>query len=176
MSGRGKMGSVATDGELRGGVLVFFPSYGIMDSTVKRWQQTDLYNSLATAGGEILIEPRGASASSAAGRNDQNNSKATQSSSKKVGNSTWITKSSSLPSSSKSSVPDEVEDAEQQFLGWVGKFESILRNRGRCILLAVCRLLFALLSLLFALLIPYNLEGKLVKESISVMKGVELSL
>jgi regulator of telomere elongation helicase 1 len=94
---------------LLGGVLVFFPTYGTMDSAVTRWRASGLWNDLCQASGHVVIESKGGEQLSKA----------------KSGNSSY---DSDRPS--KGSAPQ---------MGTIEEFESALQRRGTCMLLAVCR-------------------------------------
>lgn len=45
--------------QLTGGILVFFPSYQMMEQSINRWKTTDVYNRLIAVGGGVVIEPKG---------------------------------------------------------------------------------------------------------------------
>ena len=63
MAGQGGLGTIGTGipmgSELKGGILVFFPSYNIMDNCVDRWKETGLLDKLSTVGGAVVVEPKG---------------------------------------------------------------------------------------------------------------------
>jgi hypothetical protein len=44
---------------VRGGVLIFFPSYAVMEAASARWKETGVYERLRGAVGSVLMEPRG---------------------------------------------------------------------------------------------------------------------
>jgi hypothetical protein len=60
MAGK-EVGNISTGPSLTGGILVFFPSYGVMDATVQHWKESGMYERLTVAGGGIIIEPKGSS-------------------------------------------------------------------------------------------------------------------
>jgi len=95
--------------DLLGGVLVFFPSYGTLDSTVKRWRQTGAWGRLCSAAGHVVVELKG-SQSASHGDNCQGG---------------------------KGKTVDG--GRQQQQMDPVAEFESALQQLGRCMMLAVCR-------------------------------------
>lgn len=117
--------SVPTGPELRGGVLVFFPSYSLLESIKRRWQQTSIWDKLNAAMGSIVAESKNGTASAPT---------------RKVANYRDFSESSaSAPSQStgKSAAFDPSAGSE---LGAYELFErAVEANGGRCLLLAVCR-------------------------------------
>ena len=131
MSGRGHMGwSQSGDKDMKGGILVFFPSYGTMDSVVERWKKTDIYDYLITAGGAIIVEQKGSATPTTDATNKQDSNYPVKKPYSNInsfkGNGSMISNESN-------------EDPEQQLQGIVGTFEATLKRLGKCILLAVCR-------------------------------------
>ena len=43
-------------------MLVFFPTYAVMDDVMKRWKEANIWSKLKRAGGEIVVEKRSADA------------------------------------------------------------------------------------------------------------------
>jgi hypothetical protein len=118
---------------VRGGVLVFFPSYAVMESAVARWKETGVYERLRAAVGSVLMEPRGS------GNTNIGDNKAYQSKTGPRGN--FMTSGGGVVAKAKS-LPDD-EDDEQggaEFRTIVGQFEHAIKTYGGCVLLAVCRL------------------------------------
>jgi hypothetical protein len=111
-------------------VLVFFPSYGVMDNTVTRWKETGCFNKLQVAGGAVIIEPRTNSIIPQRNNNNKFKSNNQDSSPKKY-------KNSFVNSNDNNENGEETE--EIQLSGIVKEFENTLQRNGRCILLAVCR-------------------------------------
>lgn len=116
---------------LDGGILVFFPSYGTMESAAARWKQSGLWESLCKAGGHVIMESRG---SSGHGSN----------SSASGGTGTNASESIMVPANKWSSDMDNDSGtgsagADASHLGVVKEFEQALHTKGKCILLAVCR-------------------------------------
>jgi regulator of telomere elongation helicase 1 len=99
---------------LLGGVLVFFPTYGTMDSAVTRWRASGLWEDLCQSAGHVVIESKGSE----------------QSSRSKAGNNSSESDRTSFVSAKGSSA---------QQMGTIEEFESALQRRGTCMLLAVCR-------------------------------------
>eukprot|EP00981_Chlorochromonas_danica_P004720 scaffold954_cov173-Ochromonas_danica.AAC.6 len=117
---------------IRGGVLVFFPAYNLLDSTIERWKFTGLYKQLQAIGGAVIVESKGSSSSGGNGEmmttiNKPNYQK---------GDSYEMVKRGSSSSSS-SNADDEVEQESLQ--GLIAQFETVIKHKGSCILLAVCR-------------------------------------
>ena len=151
MTGRGHFGlSSPSDPPLLGGVLVFFPSYLVMEKTLERWKQTDLYARLVGVGGAILVEPKsGGIVSNTSSNSSNNNGNGVNSSNNKYNNSNDNIAKKKMNSlefnfSSSSSVsknnPMDEEDAEISTLKT--QFEELIRVNGKCILLAVCRYVY----------------------------------
>jgi len=118
---------------LKGGVLVFFPSYGLMEAAVDRWKQTGMYERLLFAGGGIVIEPR-AGANNSADKVDQKTA--------------WKEKYNPMkkPTTGGFVINTGVSAAvladgdEGKVLGGlVAELDAILASKRRCIMLAVCR-------------------------------------
>jgi hypothetical protein len=147
--------------ELKGGILVFFPSYGVMESCVARWQQTGLLDALRNSGGAVVVEPKGNSPSPAASVNSSKSSKGKYDSGKSRADR-WsdspIKKNGAFDSGSNSfsfvtsstraqpvseevstdaAVEDRITDAVLG--GVISEFDAALKERGRCVLMAVCR-------------------------------------
>lgn len=97
---------------LLGGILVFFPTYGTIDSAVSRWRSNGLWEELCQAAGHIVIESKGSE-------------KTSGSAGKK------------FPDSEKTNFV--VSRDSQQQMGTIEEFESALQRKGSCMLLAVCR-------------------------------------
>lgn len=100
-----------TNVNLTGGILVFFPAYGTMDSAVARWRSTGLWGDLCQAAGHIVMENRG---------------------SEKVKSKTGKDKQETMEKT------NFVMSTENQ-MGTIEEFESAIQRRGTCMLLAVCR-------------------------------------
>jgi hypothetical protein len=109
--------------ELKGGILVFFPSYGMMEKAIVRWKQSGCWDRLIHVCGTIVVEPKGSQP--AVGSN----------SSTRVG-ATTVSKVKKID-------PDEEESTETGPTYSIGslqdEFEQGLKASGRCILMAVCR-------------------------------------
>lgn len=123
MIGSNCIGGLPPAAELTGGVLVFFPSYGVMDSAINRWKETGLFNRLIVAGGNIVIEPAG-SGGSMRGKPKQL---------KLTGTDNVVEKHHD--------TIDAIDELEENDVlkGIVGQFEAALKRSRRCILFAVCR-------------------------------------
>jgi hypothetical protein len=131
---------------VRGGVLIFFPSYAAMESTCARWRESGVYDRLRSAVGSVLMEPKGSS------------SAANNSAPQKVGagmrysTSGGVTYGNNASASNnfmfsggkkaKSAAGDDDDNAEEggaEFRSIVGQFEHAIKTYGGCVLLAVCR-------------------------------------
>lgn len=101
---------------LTGGVLVFFPSYGTLDSAVNCWKSTGIWEEISLAIGHIVIENRG---SEKVSRDNQ--------------------QTVSKYKSEKYETTNFLSSNSSQQLGTIEEFETALQRRGTCMLLAVCR-------------------------------------
>lgn len=116
--------------DIKGGVLVFFPSYTIMDSMISRWKEVgnpSLYERLKLIAGNIIVEPRARSEVK-----NTTNFRDNKSSDGKYGGKNIDDK---VPV-----IIDDISTEEKELmLSLVKTFESALSANGRCLLLAVCR-------------------------------------
>jgi regulator of telomere elongation helicase 1 len=125
---------------LSGGVLVFFPSYALMEAAYSRWKETNLLSRLTEMAGEVIVEPRGALKGSSKPSKfimSQNRSSSNVQKKKDVASSS----SSSFgkaPSTPGSTHTDNADD-EAELKGIVEQFYDAVDNKGKCLLLAVCR-------------------------------------
>lgn len=163
MAGQGGTGYIG-DGlppgpELDGGILVFFPSYGVMDTCVDRWRETGLLEKLRNVGGAVVVEPKGsgtgasasagtAAATAAAAKNKNQGFKkvdrwSDNSSGDTIGSKGFgITSSNVNAKAAQRGVGDDDDEGAGGAPGLGGvirEFEATLASRGRCVLLAVCR-------------------------------------
>jgi hypothetical protein len=156
MAGQGGTGSIGAGlppgPELDGGILVFFPSYGVMDSCVERWRETGLLERLKNVGGAVVIEPKGSGTGAVAGAGaarikSQGYKKSDRWSDSSTG-ATVGSKGFGIVSSnvnSKATQKGVVDEEDEGAGGGAGlggvikEFEATLASRGRCVLLAVCR-------------------------------------
>ncbi len=119
-----------------GGVLVFFPSYGTMDSAVERWKFTKLFDTLQDTIGYIIIEPKSSSM-------NQNNSSSTSkissfsSKSEKEGKSVDNFMFQSV--TKKSTATRKGAEEDDAFNNIIDEFDKTIQRIGSCLLLAVCR-------------------------------------
>ena len=126
--------------ELKGGILVFFPSYTWMDSLIERWKGTGVLEQLRLLAGHIIVEPKSsASKESVVGKKPDSKNASS-------GSGSFMT-STALHSKPMHSVADtgkgdgnEKADGEGDVMkGLVGQFDSVIAKHGTCILFAVCR-------------------------------------
>lgn len=128
---------------VRGGVLIFFPSYAVMENVAARWKETGVHDKLRNSVGAVLMEPKGAGISNAGG--------APGSSGAKKSNGGFHSGRDQHPAvegnfmlnggvTRKPKVLDD-EDGEggEEFRTIVGQFEHAIKVNGGCVLLAVCR-------------------------------------
>ena len=166
MAGQGGTGTIGSGippgAELKGGILVFFPSYGVMNNCVDRWKETGMLDKLSNVGGAVVVEPKGNGLGTGTGtgtgtgvnrkekggsrRGDRwNDSSSSSSSSSNSNNSDTGGFQFSTASSRnivKSVDDDDADDngiASAALGGIIREFEATLASRGRCVLLAVCR-------------------------------------
>jgi hypothetical protein len=121
--------------ELKGGILVFFPSYGVMEKIIARWKQTGCWDRLIHVCGSVVVEPKGSQISGSA-----------SSSGARSANSSNSSNNSNSSQTKKKKAADEADDDEDENSGpsyslgsLQDEFEQGLRRSGRCILMAVCR-------------------------------------
>ena len=165
MAGQGGTGTIGSGippgAELKGGILVFFPSYGVMNSCVDRWKETGMLDKLSNVGGAVVVEPKGNGLGTGTGtgtgvngkekggsrRGDRwNDSSSSSSSSSSNSNNSDIGgfqfSTASSRNIGKSIDDDDTDDngiASAALGGIIKEFEATLASRGRCVLLAVCR-------------------------------------
>lgn len=126
-----------------GGVLIFFPSYRIMETNIERWKFTGIYDRMQSIMRHIIVEPRANS------NNNNSESKAKENQSgaaavKKIGGFMLDSHSSSSSTSKgKSLTTDENNDddeiSEETFQGIVEEFDRSIDRYGRCLMVGVCR-------------------------------------
>jgi hypothetical protein len=153
---------------VKGGVLVFFPSYAVMDSVAAHWRQSGVFDRLRSVVGSVLVEPSASAGggavasqartntgnSSGGGGRGQGYSGGSSSGSFSSGASFMLGGgggSGSIASGGyskgkgkgKSSSLDEDGDADakgaDEFRSIVGLFEHSIKTYSGCVLLAVCR-------------------------------------
>lgn len=125
------IGKYNVDMELHGGILVFFPSYGSLESAVDRWKATSLYQRLEAVGGAIICEPKG-SGNEISKKLSVENDKRSNDTVQKI----------SFFGETRPRI-NEAEDengiSSDMLQGLVQNFDQMLRENRRCIFLAVCR-------------------------------------
>ena len=164
MAGQGGTGTIGSGippgAELKGGILVFFPSYGVMNNCVDRWKETGMLDKLSNVGGAVVVEPKGNGLGTGTGtgtgvngkekggsrRGDRWNDSSSSSSSSSNSNNSDIGgfqfSTASSRNIGKSIDDDDTDDngiASAALGGIIKEFEATLASRGRCVLLAVCR-------------------------------------
>lgn len=100
---------------IRGGVLVFFPAYHLMDSTIERWKFTGLFKKLSAVAGSVVVESRS-----------------------KFKSSLSSTEETSIVAKAGKKL-DENDADQEGLVGLIAEFEDAIAKRGSCMLLAVCR-------------------------------------
>ena len=172
MAGQGGSGTISSGippgSELKGGILVFFPSYGVMNNCVDRWKETGMLDKLSNVGGAVVVEPKGSGGGSGSGSgsgvngkektsrrsdrwNDISSSSSSSSSNSDKNNSNgenmgggggFQFSTSSTKAAKSINDEDGSEDngiSNAALGGVIREFEATLVQRGRCVLLAVCR-------------------------------------
>ena len=136
MYGRAGQQQVPQGAELRGGVLLFFPSYKAMDSAIARWTHSGLLDALRNYGGPIVVEPRAAAGGKAApmpaaftGATDKKRLRST--SSDPFENPSVL--------NPKDDDEDSGENGDTMIKGIVSELEAALASHSRCLVMAVCR-------------------------------------
>ncbi len=108
--------------ELKGGVLIFVPSYGVLESLKSRWVETGLWEKLRSVMGTIVVESKQ--------------------------NSALLNSENKIPYSKKATVSfsggneadNSVSAANTAVENSIALFDSAIKGSGgRAILLAVCR-------------------------------------
>jgi hypothetical protein len=120
--------------ELRGGVLVFCPSYAVMEGYVAHWKQTGLFDRLRNVVGSVIVEPKGTVAKLAppsGGEGEDDSAKKTGGKAQPQG----FMAGNSFKKGGETGGGEE--DVAVQ--GVLGDFEAAMRRHGGCLLLAVCR-------------------------------------
>lgn len=113
---------------LDGGILVFFPSYSVMEKNVMRWKSTQLYNQLVALVGAVIVEPKGSN-------NDRNNNN----SHKTPGKSTNFVTTNFKPKSIATDIETSASASDDLLSGVLGEFNTAMRVHKGCLLFAVCR-------------------------------------
>ena len=125
-----KLRQERVEASCKGGVLVFFPAYAAMDSTIERWKQCGLFETLKADIGSIITEPKG------------NAKPVTEVSSKTTGFQQRAGAGSSsfmLNTGSMSRNRNNADPEDEGFSGIVDEFNNAIDKYGSCLLLAVCR-------------------------------------
>lgn len=108
--------------ELKAGVLCFFPSYGALESSVKRWGATGMFTQLRAAMGAIITESQNKATTGARTKPAE-----------KENTSSAFVFGQNRP------VASEPSDDRDAIVGIIAEFEAALRQHGKCLMLAVCR-------------------------------------
>ena len=126
MAGRGSPrdnNSIPQGDELKGGVLVFFPSYVTMENLMERWKVNGIIDELKALVKSVIIEPK--------------ENIFTKDTTPIV---TTKQKNDNFMSSSKITKQGGSDNADGDAMkGLIGSFESAISKFGGCVLLAVCR-------------------------------------
>jgi regulator of telomere elongation helicase 1 len=125
---------------VNGGVLIFFPTYFVMEDCVKRWKESALWHKLETAGGKVFIEPRasGDSANASTNASSTNTSKvqAKNSNSSSYPKKGVTKTAAATPTGGPASVDPK---SAALFDNFISAFESAVKRDGNAVLLAVCQ-------------------------------------
>lgn len=149
--------SVPTGPDMKGGILVFFPSYSVMENTVDRWKETHIFEKLESICCAVVIEPKGSSSASARSQLTQSSNSTGFNGNTANKSKTWGSKKLSYeeestfkkPRVSFTSGPNKPAasagagdaDAESQVAmgALIAEFDTALAKHGNCMLMAVCR-------------------------------------
>lgn len=133
---------VMTGPQLRGGVLVFFPSYSAMDDATDRWKVTGIWERLRECCHAIVTESKGPNKHTSTSTSSSKNFHNTHLDPKTSHN----TKISFTENDSSKRVPiiDEINDTSSepekaQISALISEFDDSLKRFGSCMLIAVCR-------------------------------------
>lgn len=121
--------------ELKGGILVFFPSYAWMDSLLDRWKVSGLLEQLRAVAGHIIVEPKGGSRKVSG---DAVAKKSSNPPSFMASNMLYSKPTGGSDITGKSADGDSF-DGDDEMKGLVGQFDAVIAKHGTCILFAVCR-------------------------------------
>ena len=116
----------------QGGVLVFFPTYTVMENIIARWKTKGIFDTLKHELGSIVVESRGSGKAEVVKSSKTLSSDSSSTRSKMFhfgGNN----------NESKKVNPSEDDVEEEQLATVVQEFEDALKKYKRCLLLAVCR-------------------------------------
>ena len=138
--------------ELKGGILIFFPSYTVMEDCIKRWKETGCWDKLKVRGSEesLVVEPRGSSNNNNSVRtsnnknnhsDNNNNNNNSDSTVKKVSKVSFVNNSNSSRNRDAADDKDEAggDGNNKSFGVTMTQLESALSRFGTCLLFAVCR-------------------------------------
>ena len=140
----GQMNTGTFHPKLNGGVLVFFPSYGTMDSATVRWKETGLWSQLSQVMGKVVAETQ-------AKKNNWSNKSNTSNtltpynrnekwSSEGKQNNNWKGGGGSTTTHQSAGETNRGEEKDTDIVaGIIQEFEGALSQHGKCLLLAVCR-------------------------------------
>lgn len=168
MSGKGSYGmnlpnssTIPQGNELRGGILVFYPSYSAMEGFIQHWEKSGMLDKMRNIVGAIVIEPRGSgkgvssegktssTSSGTGGNSGRTGSSSLQNESSRWGNGSSFQDNQNFMTSHIKKAPTaasvvnadvlaaEIEDPSVR--GVIGEFEGALQKYGGCLLMAVCR-------------------------------------
>jgi Fanconi anemia group J protein len=128
----------------RGGILVFFSSYKIMETIVERWKESDIFDRLKAGIGHVILEPRGGP-----GKSSINITKNAENEQYTSGNEVSMfepnvtTKTNFMLSGTtpkkKKQLKDPDDPEDEEFNGIIEEFDNAINKIGSCLLLAVCR-------------------------------------
>lgn len=135
---------------VRGGVLIFFPSYAVMENTCARWKEIGVFDKLRGIVGSVLMETRGSSGAPSTSTGGADGSHKGRGGSSNYNNSSYNTNNNSgtdtnfmlaggAPKKAKNLNADEDDEGSEEFRTIVGQFEHAIKTYGGCVLMAVCR-------------------------------------
>jgi hypothetical protein len=150
--GKSERVGIPTGPKLKGGILIFFPTYVTMEDTSNRWKDTGVWEKLRQCASAIVMESQGKNTIYPINKNGSSHKKLSFNISsqkppdieeKSVKNNFSFVVSSINKDSNKqlSSIHQEKnEDPNKSIVNdIISEFDSALTQYGNCILLAVCR-------------------------------------
>lgn len=115
-----------------GGVLIFFPSYTVMEETIERWKFVGIFDRMKTIMKSVIIEPR-------AGSGKESTSKENTKQIQKKASGFMVDDSAGKRKTLTDDLFDDNEISEETFQSIVEEFDRSVTKNGRCLMIGVCR-------------------------------------
>jgi hypothetical protein len=141
------LGGIMNDGKahprLNGGVLVFFPSYGTMETASSRWKESGLWAQLTQVMGKVVAETQ-SKKSNWTNKSHVSNSYVPYDRNEKwtaggAKQSHWKSAGTKQPAGQNRNRDTDKDTDKDVVAGIIQDFEGALALHGKCLLLAVCR-------------------------------------